>query len=71
MIYAMLTHALLAAIDGTNYEVTDPLSFIEYGVYFVAALAITIWGGAHPLPQRPHLPGRRIPWQHGHGRLGQ
>ena len=41
----MLTHALLAAIDGTNYEVTDPLSFIEYGVYFVAALAITIWVG--------------------------
>ena len=34
--------ALLAAYDGTNYEVTDPLSFIEYGVYFVAALAITI-----------------------------
>ena len=37
--------ALLAAYDGTNYEVTDPLSFIEYGVYFVAALAITIWVG--------------------------
>ena len=28
-----------------NHAVTDPLSFIEYGIYFVAALAITLWVG--------------------------
>lgn len=36
---------LAALAQVTNYEVTDPLSFIEYGVYFVISLAITIWVG--------------------------
>jgi len=38
--------ALFAALAAEpNYAVTDPLRFIEYGLYFVAALAITLWVG--------------------------
>jgi hypothetical protein len=38
--------ALLSQTNTADYnEVTDRLSFIEYGIYFVAALAITIWVG--------------------------
>jgi uncharacterized membrane protein HdeD (DUF308 family) len=38
--------ALFAALAAEpNYAVTDPLSFIEYGIYFVSALAITLWVG--------------------------
>ena len=41
----MNTLALLTQTADANYETVDRLSFIEYGVYFVAALAITIWVG--------------------------
>ena len=38
--------ALFAALAAEpNHAVTDPLSFIEYGIYFVAALTITLWVG--------------------------
>ena len=29
----------------TNFAVSDSFSFIEYGIYFVVALAVTIWVG--------------------------
>jgi hypothetical protein len=42
----MKPFARLAALAAEpNHAVTDPLSFLEYGVYFVAALAITLWVG--------------------------
>ena len=40
-----MSFSFLAQTPAVSTDVTDPLSFWEYGIYFVVAVIITVWVG--------------------------
>ncbi|MEY3958023.1 MAG: hypothetical protein RJA37_626 [Verrucomicrobiota bacterium] len=40
-----MSFSFLAQAPAVSTDVTDPLSFWEYGIYFVVAVIVTVWVG--------------------------